>query len=378
MKIGLDARGAIWYRGTGIGTYTYQLVKNLHHLDKQNEYRFFWPGDEYKNLDPANDEVFNSIERSKDKFWEEVHVPMSVEQEKIDIYHVPQNGIGLPAKKGCLNVVTVHDLIPYIYPETVGKGYLRIFLNEMPRIMEQSDLVITVSEHSKRDIQRIFQLPEDKIAVTYEAPESVYRPIDKALAKQHVKEKYGIDGRYIVYLGGFSPRKNVKGLINAFYEIRHDIPEDYKLVLVGKEARDYDDTHMLVDALRLQDRVVFTGFAPVLELPYLYNAAELCVYPSFYEGFGLPPLEAMSCGVPTITSNTSSIPEVTGDAAVLVNPHDMYNLADEMEKLINSPETLAKMREASLKQAAKFTWEKCARETLAAYEKLYKKEKSKA
>ncbi|HEU4964875.1 MAG TPA: glycosyltransferase family 1 protein [Bacilli bacterium] len=378
MKIGLDARGAIWYRGTGIGTYTYQLVKNLYTLDKQNEYRFFWPGDEFKNLDPSADEVFNSIERSKDKFWEEVHVPMSVEQEKIDIFHVPQNGIGLPSRKGCLNVVTVHDLIPYIYPETVGKGYLRIFLKEMPRIMEQSDLVITVSEHSKRDIQRIFQLPDDKIAVTYEAPESVYRPLDRTEAKAYVKEKYGIDSRYIVYVGGFSPRKNVKGLINAFYEIRHDIPEDYKLVLVGKEARDYDDTHMLVDALRLQDKVIFTGFAPVLELPYLYNAAELTVYPSFYEGFGLPPLEAMACGCPTITSNTSSIPEVTGDAALLVNPHDMYSLADAMEQVLNSQETLDAMRAKGLAQSAKFTWEKCARETLAAYEKLYQRERSKA
>jgi len=379
MKIGLDARGAIWYRGTGIGTYTYQLVKNLHLLDRQNnEYRFFWPGDEFKNLDPGVDEVFNSIERSKDKFWEEVHIPMSVEQEKIDLFHVPQNGIGLPTKKGCLNVVTVHDLIPYIYPETVGKGYLRIFLQEMPRIMEQSDLIITVSEQSKKDIQRIFQLPDDRIAVTYEAPESVYRPMDKTAAKDYVKNTYGIDRPYVLYVGGFSPRKNVKGLINAFYEIQKDIPPEYALVLVGKEARDFDDTSMLVEALRLQDRVIFTGFAPVLELPYLYNAADLCVYPSFYEGFGLPPLEAMACGTPVITSNSSSIPEVTGDAALLVNPHDMYALAEGMEKVLNSPELRAKMSQESLAQAAKFSWEKCARETIAAYQKLYQRNKSSA
>lgn len=376
MKIGLDARGAIWYRGTGIGTYTYQLVKNLFAIDKANEYRFFWPGDEFKNLDPTVDEVFNSIERSKDKFWEEVHIPMSVEQEKIDIYHVPQNGIGLPAKKGCLNVVTVHDLIPYIYPETVGKGYLKIFLSEMPRIVEQSDLIITVSEHSKRDIQRIFQVPEERIAVTYEAPESVYRAIDKGEARKYVQEKYGIDSRYVLYIGGFSPRKNVRGLINAFYEIQHSIPQDVKLVLVGKEARDFDETTMLVEALRLQDRVVFTGFAPVLELPYLYAGADLFVYPSFYEGFGLPPLEAMACGTPVITSNNSSIPEVTGEAALLINPHDMYDLAGAMEKVLNNPEVGAEMRTAGLKQAENFTWKKCAEETLAAYQKLYAREKA--
>ena len=131
---------------------------------------------------------------------------------------------------------------------------------------------------------------------------------------------------------------------------------------------------MLVDALRLKDRVIFTGFAPVLELPYLYNAADLCVYPSFYEGFGLPPLEAMACGTPVITSNSSSIPEVTGDAALLVNPHDMYALADAMETVLNSPELREKMSAESLVQAAKFSWEKCARETLATYQKLYAKE----
>lgn len=376
MKIGLDARGAIWYRGTGIGTYTYQLVKNLYTMDQKNEYRFFWPGDEYKDLDPTEDEIFNSIERSKDKFWEEVHIPMSVEQEKIDIFHVPQNGIGLPLKKGCLNVVTVHDLIPYIYPETVGKGYLKIFLQEMPRIIEQSDLIITVSEHSKRDIKRIFNVPDDKVAVTYEAPESVYQKIDDQTAKDFVRERFGIDRPYVLYIGGFSPRKNVKGLINAFYEIQDQIPKEYALVLVGKEARDYDDTAMLVDALRLKDRVIFTGFAAVPELPHLYNAADLCVYPSFYEGFGLPPLEAMACGTPVITSNTSSIPEIAGDAALLINPHDMYDLAEKMKQVLNSTTRQKQMQTAGLAQASKFTWEKCARETLAAYEKLYARELS--
>lgn len=371
MKIGLDARGAIWYRGTGIGTYTYQLVKNLYLLDQKNDYRFFWPGDEYKDLDPSVDEVFNSIERSKDKFWEDVHIPMSVDKDKIDLYHVPQNGIGLPPKTGCLNVVTVHDLIPYIYPETVGKGYLKIFLSDMPRIMEQSDLVITVSEHSKRDIQRIFQLPEERIVVTYEAPESVYREIPEAEAKAFVKERFGIDSRYVLYIGGFSPRKNVKGLINAFYEIQKDIPDDVKLVLVGKEARDFDDTTMLVEALRLQDRVVFTGFAPVLELPYLYAAADVFVYPSFYEGFGLPPLEAMACGTPVITSSTSSLPEVVGEAGITINPHDMYALAESLVDVLNNDALRASLKQKGLAQAAQFSWAKCARETLAAYEQLF-------
>jgi glycosyltransferase involved in cell wall biosynthesis len=372
MKIGFDARGAIWYRGTGIGTYTYQLIKNLNLIDKRNNYRFFWPGDEFQNLDISKDEVFQSIESNKDKFWEEVHVPYRVEQEKIDIYHVPQNGIGLPRTKGCLQVATVHDLIPYIYPETSSSGYLKIFLKEMPRIMEQSDIIITVSDYSKRDIQRYFNLPDEKITVIYEAPESIYQPIEKKKAKEFVNQKYGINSRYLLYIGGLSQRKNIKGLILAFWNIQKDIPEDYRLVIVGKRERSFKKLMDLIDTFNLGDKIIFTDFVPVPHMPYLYSAADLFVYPSLYEGFGLPPLEAMACGTPVITSNLTSIPEVTNDAALLINPNDDLSLASAIEKVLNNPELLEQMSIGGLKQASKFSWETCARETLGVYEKLYK------
>jgi glycosyltransferase involved in cell wall biosynthesis len=358
MKIGFDARGAIWYRGTGIGTYTYQLVKNLNLIDKKNNYRFFWPGDEFQDLDISNEEVFQSIESKKDKFWEEVHVPSRVEQEKIDIFHVPQNGIGLPTTKGCLQVATVHDLIPYIYPETSSTGYLNIFLKEMPRIMEQSDMIITVSEYSKKDIQRYFNLPDEKVTVIYEAPESIYQPIEKNISKEFVKQKYGINSRYILYIGGLSQRKN--------------IPEDYKLVIVGKRERSFKKLINLIDALNLEDKIIFTDFVKVPYMPYLYSAADLFVYPSLYEGFGLPPLEAMACGTPVITSNLTSIPEVTNEAALLIDPNDHVKLASAIEKVLNNPTQLEQMSKDGLKQASKFSWETCARETLGVYEKLYK------
>lgn len=375
MKIGFDARGAILYRGTGIGTYTYQLIKNLNLIDKRNNYRFFWPGDEFQNLDISNDKVFQSIESKKNKFWEEVHVPSRVEQEKIDIYHVPQNGIGLPRTKGCLQVITVHDLIPYIYPETSSAGYLRIFLKEMPRIIEQSDMIITISEYSKRDIQRYFNLPDEKITVIYEAPETIYQPIEKSKAKGFVKQNYGIKSNYLLYIGGLSDRKNVKSLILAFWKIQKDIPQDYKLVIVGKRERSFNKLIKLIETLNLEDKIIFTDFVPVPHMPYLYNAADLFVYPSLYEGFGLPPLEAMACGTPVIASNLTSIPEVTGDAAVLINPNDDLSLASVIEKVLNNPEQLEQMSIDGLKQASKFSWETCARETLGVYEKLYKSKK---
>ena len=371
MKVGIDARAAIWYRGTGIGTYTYQLIRSLYELKIPGlEYRYFWPGDEYKDLDIRDESVFNSIEKSKDKFWEEVHIPTRLCDENIDIYHVPQNGIGLPLTKICPVVVTIHDLIPYVYPETVGRSYLKVFLAQMPEIVERADKIITVSKCSKRDIQRILGVPADKIAITYEAPEPIYQPMDKQESKKLAAEKYGLHKDYILYIGGFSPRKNVQGLISAFKEILPDLKRDVQLALVGKQVREFNELLVLIEALGIQDKVVWTGFAPVEDLPYLYSGAEVFVYPSLYEGFGLPPLEAMACGTPTITSSTSSIPEVVGKSALFFNPFDASQLAEALYKVLTNEELRQRLSEKGLKRARKFTWKKTAEGTLEVYREL--------
>lgn len=374
MKIGVDARGAIWYRGTGIGTYTFQLIRQLQQLPTPHSFRWFWPGDEFKGLDPTQDEPFQTLERYKERFWEEVHIPLRLSQERIDVYHVPQNGIGLPGKKKCPLVVTVHDLIPYLYPETVGRSYLKIFLQEMPRIIEQADRIITVSEHSKRDIQHIFQLPEERLRVIAEAPEEMYRPMEKGRAKRFMQERYGIEGPYILYVGGFSPRKNVHGLIHAFFALLRDLDPRIVLVIAGKKVRDFEETALLVEALGLSSRVIFPGFVPVGDMPYLYNAAELFVYPSFYEGFGLPPLEAMACGIPVICSRTSALPEVCGDGAYLVNPYQPHALAEAIHLLMAQEELRHFFAERGQRRAAAFSWRQAALETLAVYEELAGKE----
>ncbi|AVX30862.1 Glycosyltransferase involved in cell wall bisynthesis [Carboxydocella thermautotrophica] len=371
MKIGIDARAAIWYRGTGIGTYTYQLLRSLYLINRQEfNWRFFWPGDEYRDLDIASDSIFNSIEKNKDKFWEEVHIPARITDEKIDLYHVPQNGIGLPKGNSCPMVVTIHDLIPYIYPETVGKGYLKVFLQEMPGIVARAAHIITVSECSKQDLVRILKVPAEKITVTYEAPEPIYRPVSQKKARAFVGEHYGIQDQYILYIGGFSPRKNVKGLINAFKEIRKDVGYPIKLVLVGKQVREYGDLVVLIEALGLEEDVIWTGFAPVEDLPYLYAAANLFVYPSFYEGFGLPPLEAMACGTPTIAANTSSIPEVVGEGAWLFNPFDSMELAEKMYKLLTDADLRQELGRKGLMRAGEFSWNKTALETMEVYRRV--------
>ncbi|MDA8233635.1 MAG: glycosyltransferase family 1 protein [Clostridia bacterium] len=369
MKVGIDARGAVKYRGTGIGTYTHQLIRHLKALEGE-EYRLFWPGEEYRGLDLAGDEAFQLLELHRERYWEEVFIPHSLVRENIDIYHVPQNGLGLPKGKPCRYVVTIHDLIPYIFPETVGKGYLKEFLEQMPHIVEQADNIITVSNSSKDDLINLLDVPEDKISVIYEAPEPYYRPLPKEEAMTFVRENYGISNPFILYLGGFSPRKNLRVLINAYREIIANLDQPVELVMVGRESKEQKDAQMLAELTNLKRPVLWPGYVPTHQLPYFYNAAEVFVYPSLYEGFGLPPLEAMACGTPTVTTGVSSIPEVVGDAAVLVNPHDHLQLAQEIGRVLSNREMAHQYRIKGLARAARFNWLDTARATADVYRQV--------
>ncbi|ATW27003.1 glycosyltransferase family 4 protein [Candidatus Formimonas warabiya] len=368
MKVGIDSRAAIWYRGTGMGTYTYQLIRNIYLIDKKNEYHFFLPNERFQGTDPLTSGVFQSIAQNTDAFWETVIAEGTITPDGIDIYHVPQNGIGLPPKKNFPTVVTVHDLIPYLLPEKVGPGYLKIFQKEMPRILEEADHVITVSEHSKKDLQKLMGVSEKMISVIHEAPESTYKPIKREVAKARIQNKYGISGRFILYIGGFNPRKNLRGLINAYHKIYKDTKIPCKLVILGKPSRDYVGLVELVESLNLGGWVLFPGFIPMQDLPFFYNASDLFVYPSFYEGFGLPPIEALACGTPTIVSNVSSLPEVVGDAALLINPHDLLSLATTMHRVLTEPDLEQDLRKRGPKRAQNFSWTKTAAQTIKVYQ----------
>ena len=183
-------------------------------------------------------------------------------------------------------------------------------------------------------------------------------------------KKYQLPRSYLFYVGNISKHKNVDKIIEAFKKIKSKT--NYKLVIAGKLSFGSKDIKKKIKDLDLQDDVIFTGYVPEEDLPALYNGASLFVYPSFYEGFGLPPLEAMQCGCPVITSNTSSLPEVVGNAGIMVDPNDVDELAKQMERVLTNKKLQQKMRKAGLKQAKKFSWEKCARETLKVYEEVLK------
>ncbi|ENZ01045.1 hypothetical protein HMPREF1092_02214 [Clostridium thermobutyricum] len=371
MKIAIDSRSVNLHSGTGIGTYTENVISEMININKDDNFTLIWTGEIAEKFKNDNVDFLYSSGRHG-RFFENIYIPNKLNNKSIDLYHIPQNGIGFPFEQNIDTIVTIHDLIPYTMPETVGTGYLNRFLKDMPRIIEQSKGILTVSEFSKRDILRFFKgYPEDKIFVTPLATSSVYKPLDKKLCRKKICDKYNFNTPYILYIGGFSSRKNVRALIDSFIEIENNLSKEYKLLIVGPLK---DEGEELFNYVKNKDKlssIIFSGFVDNDLLPILYNGADLFVYPSFYEGFGLPPLEAMSCMTPVITSNVTSIPEVTGDSALLINPNSKDELSNAIFKVLEDENLKNSLIKKGYEKSLQFSWRQTAKLTLKAYKSIY-------
>lgn len=369
MKIGIDCRGINWYKGTGIGTYTDNILLNMLKLDMEDNFYIPWAGDDFKKYKRKNS-IFILSSKKHHNFFEGSYFPKYLADENVDIYHIPQNGLGISDNLKSRLIITIHDLIPYIMPETVGTGYLKKFISEVPRSIYRADKIITVSEYSKKDILRYFQIDENKVYVTPLSASEIFRPVDKEKCRAFIKEKYSINSSFILYIGGFSKRKNVDFLIDSFIKIYKSLPSEFSLVIAGSGKDSLEELKAKVSRFNFQDKIIFTGYLENEILPVFYNGCSLFVYPSLYEGFGLPPLEAMSCGIPVISSNTSSIPEVVGDSGILINPYSSTELCDAMLKLLSSDKLLDFYGKKGYERSMLFSWEKTATKTLEVYKKV--------
>lgn len=370
MKIAIEARPVKWSFGTGIGNYTHSLISKLNEIDQDNEYTFLCPDDQPDSYLPFS-KNYSFYSLPKDDYREEMEIPLWLSQEKADIFHLPQNGFRIPARCSCKLVVTVHDLIPYFLPEMVRPSFLKRFTSEMPTIIERSDGIITVSNTSKQDIINVFKADPEKIVVIPSAPTSSYRPLPNDETKSWLRQKYGLKKPYILYVGGLNPRKNVAELIYAYSKIRRDLPNCQPLVILGPEGKHRSKLQFLSETLDITTtEILFPGFIDTAELPYFYNGADLFVYPSLYEGFGLPPIEAMACGTPVITSNVSSLPEVVGDAALTVNPYDTLALAEAIIKVLSDETLQTDLRAKGLQHSRKYDWSDIATQVLKVYREV--------
>ena len=298
-------------------------------------------------------------------------VPAALRRLRVDVFH-GMDHVGIPlVGKAARYVVTIHDVIPLILPETFTLRHRLVVRTALARVRRTADLALVPSLAVKGDVVRRLGLPEDRVVVTSEGCEPRFRPAGPA-SFAGVAARYGLPRRYVLAVGTLEPRKNLTTLLHAFARLREDGDVDLELQLVLAGARGWLDEPIFrtVRALGLEQAVRFPGFIDDDDLPAVYSGAALFVFPSLYEGFGLPLLEAMACGVPVITSNVASMPEVAGDAAVLVDPRDAGGLASAIARALRDEGLRARLRAAGLARAGQFSWETAARRTLDAYASL--------
>ncbi|HUV82962.1 MAG TPA: glycosyltransferase family 1 protein, partial [archaeon] len=333
MKIAIDARTV--GIGGGAKNYVLNLLRAIAKIDKANEYVIFYNSIQASRSNFTDVQNFSEIHIGLGNnkllipLWNQVLLPINLKKENIDLIHGTKNETPF-ILKCCKSVITIHDLTPFLFPTDfmlLDRIYWKTII---PRSLRKSDRIIAISEHTKKDIVNFFNIPADKIDVILHGLPEGYGVISDYNVLEKVKNRYSLTDNFILYVGTIRPRKNIETLVKAFYKLKKSKQIIHKLVITGKELLCGHELYKLIQLLKLENDVIFTGFVLDEDLPAIYNLAELFVYPSLYEGFGLPPLESMACGTPVITSNTSSLPEVVGDAGIIVDPYDIDDLAKVM------------------------------------------------
>ena len=376
MRIGIDYTSAA-RQSAGIGRFTRELVRAALALDEDNDYRLLVAGRQpvaQAHLPRASRRyrlVQTPIsERNLVRLWHRLQIPLPVEVflGRVDIFHSPD--FVLPPVARAVKVLTIHDLSFLRVPECADPR-LRWYLGQVvPRSVRRADFLLADSESTRRDLVELLGVPPDRVQVIYGGVDAMFAPVEDAEALRRAREKYARGRPFILAVGTLEPRKNYPTLIRAFARARQAARLPHALVIVGRKGWVYEPIFAAVDDLGLHDEVIFPGFVPDEELPALYNGADVLVTPSFYEGFGLPALEAMACGTPVIVSDVSSLPEVVGEAGVRIDPRDEAGLAEAIVRVVGDSALRAGLREAGLRRAREFTWDRAARELLGVYARL--------
>lgn len=372
MRIAIDVQATIQQK-SGIGQYAEALIK---HLDRERHTYFFLKPTPRHSRESGNPERdLSTLQRI---YWESFQLPYEAKKAKADLIHTV--GFSAPRLGSCKVVSTVHDFIGKVLPNrflNLGWGARFYWKHWLPSSFKKADHIIASSENTKRDILRFLSYPENQISVIHLAADACFRKIDKKEALDVISAKFVIPAKagipfkeFILSVGTLEPRKNLKNLISAYSILPREIRKSYPLVIIGKPGWGGDELSRLVRELSLDQDIHFIGYVETDALVFFYNAATLFVYPSLYEGFGLPLVEAMSCGTPVISSNISSIPEVVSDAALLVDPSDPLGLADAMKSLLLDFSLRKILSERGLSRSKAFSWERVAKLTTGVYESV--------
>jgi len=363
MKIAIDAQTTMGQK-TGFGFYVKNLVDALAKVDPKNEYILVRPSGQSLRAAPQTEKDFRTMRRF---WWDQVVFPYWAKKARVDLVHQPCFSAPLlyPGKV----IVTCHDLISVFFPENLPLVSRLFYSRWMPFSYRRAALLIADSEHTKKDIIALLKISESKIRVIHLAVSPLFRPIKSRKKISQVQKKYGTTSRYFLHVGTIEPRKNLEFLVRVYaLAVREGIKEN--LVITGKKGWYYEGLFRLVKELNLEDKVIFSGYVAENDLPTLYSGATALLFPSLYEGFGLPPLEAMACGTPVISSSTSSLPEVVGKAGILLPPRDERLWVKNILKITQDKGLERTLRAWGPRQAKKFTWEETAKKTIEVYKEV--------
>ncbi|MGB9751894.1 glycosyltransferase family 4 protein [Roseiflexus castenholzii] len=386
MHVGIDFTAGAW-QGAGIGRYTRELIGAI--LTQSPDLRFTlfyaagFPGAAPPPYLPEVRRLCASHPRTRavpiplpprrlTQLWHRLRVPLPIEwlTGPLDILHAP-DFVAPPTRARTL--VTIHDLSYMVHPECAVPGVAAFLRDAVPRTLRRADVIVADSESTRRDLQRLLNIAPERVSVVYPAVDERFRPLPPEMCEP-VRRRLRLPSRFILFVGTIEPRKNLVRLLEAFARIdpatRRQGSGDLFLVIAGRRGWMDQPVFETLDRLGLRDRVQILDFVADSDLPVVYNLAQAFVYPSIYEGFGLPPLEALACGTPVVTSDNSSLPEVVGSAALLVPADDVAALTQGMSRLLNDNALRAQLRQAGLEQARRFRWEASARQMIEHYHSL--------
>lgn len=379
MRVGLDGF-PLSSPKTGIGHYTFELARSLAQIAPADSFELVSPLPftdsvvrEIQQTSPGNLGVVNPKATSIRRHWWAIGLPLYLRQTSFDLFHGTNYEVPLWNRQR--NVVTIHDLSILLHPDHHEPHLVRRARRRLPLMVRSAAMIIADTESMKREICDHLGVRPERVAVTPAAPRHIFRPIPLAQTVE-TRRRHGIEGDFILFVGTIEPRKNLLTLVRALDEILRNTSLRPQLVIAGGKGWLMDELFSFVERAGISERVRFIGYTSDDELRALYSSCRISVYPSLYEGFGLPPLEAMACGAPVITSRIPAIQETVGSAAILIDPADVAGLARSITELWNDKQQRDQLSMAGLQRAAEFTWERTAQLTLDVYREVVARRKS--
>jgi glycosyltransferase involved in cell wall biosynthesis len=373
VRIAIDIRDITDF---GVGTYIRNIVRTMMRLDHENEYCLIGDPErvrEVGELPPNFHPVAFPNENSPATY---LKFRQMLRQHACDLVHIPHL-VSVPQYLPCPYVVTVHDLLDHMYRSQRGSSIRRaVHFYCTKRVLSRAARILAVSNFTKKDVERLFGIPSDAIQVVYNAIDERFRRGHASDAdREFIAERYQVNYPFILYTGRISPHKNVVRIIEAFSALKVELEKenrftDLKLIIIGDEISSHPDLRRTVIRSGVESEVRFLGFVPIDVLRIFYDTAKVFVFPSLYEGFGLPPLEAMAHGTPVVTSNTSSLPEVVGSAAVLVNPENIFDIMRALHRVLVDQSVRDRMKQRGYEQAARYSWEDSVLRILQVYREV--------